>query len=150
MNYWGLDYPPLTAWHSWALGSISAMIEPESMVLGESRGYLTSSHKLFMRLTVIIGDLIVFVPAVFLFFKMYYRYLSGGVKYSAVILIFLSPPLLLIDHGHFQYNSIMLGLSLWAVVLVCHDYLGLSAILLALALNFKQMALYYVLPFGCL
>mmetsp|Transcript_20733 Transcript_20733/g.20645 ORF Transcript_20733/g.20645 Transcript_20733/m.20645 type:complete len:168 (+) Transcript_20733:680-1183(+) len=120
------------------------------MVLGESRGYLTSSHKLFMRVSVILGDLFVYIPAIFMFFKMYYRYLSGGVKYSVMILVFLSPPLILIDNGHFQYNSIMLGFSLWAIVLVYYDYLGLSAILLALALNFKQMALYYVLPFLCI
>ncbi|CAG9310958.1 unnamed protein product [Blepharisma stoltei] len=150
LEYWGLDYPPLTAWHSWFFGSISSIIEPESMVLGESRGYLTSSHKLFMRISVILGDLFVYVPAIFMFFKMYYRYLSGGVKYSVIILVFLSPPLILIDNGHFQYNSIMLGFSLWAIVLVYYDYLGLSAILLALALNFKQMALYYVLPFLCI
>jgi len=150
LNYWGLDYPPLTAWHSYVMGTISASLEPESMVLHESRGYLTSTHKLFMRLTVIISDLLVFFPGLLVFFKLYYKNLSPGVKFSALILILGSPPILLVDHGHFQYNTVMLGFSLWAVLLALYDYLSLSAIMLALALNFKQMSLYYALPFGFL
>ena len=33
-------------------------------------------------------------------------------------LLLLLPPLVLIDHGHFQYNSTALGLALWGIALV--------------------------------
>uniref|UniRef100_A0A914CGR0 Alpha-1,3-glucosyltransferase n=1 Tax=Acrobeloides nanus TaxID=290746 RepID=A0A914CGR0_9BILA len=29
LNYWGLDYPPLTAYHSWLMGKISYLLNPE-------------------------------------------------------------------------------------------------------------------------
>lgn len=45
LGYWGLDYPPLTAYVSWACGMISTLVEPASMVLGLSRGYETGTHK---------------------------------------------------------------------------------------------------------
>ena len=67
------------------------------------------------------------------------------------------PPLLLIDHGHFQYNGVCIGLVLlWVlgVAAACRSpatalpttaECGAAAAFM-LALNFKQMALYYALP----
>jgi len=49
LQYWGLDYPPLTAYHSWLCGRVAQLLEPASMALFESRGYETESSKLFMR-----------------------------------------------------------------------------------------------------
>ena len=68
---------------------------------------------------------------------------------SLLLLILLQPALILIDHGHFQYNCVSLGLTLWAVIAVTthHDILG--SILFTLALNYKQMELYHALPFFC-
>jgi len=37
-------------------------------------------------------------------------------KYSVLLLVLCSPLLILIDHGHFQYNAVMSGLALWAVI----------------------------------
>lgn len=45
LDYWGLDYPPLTAYVSWACGQLSRMVDPASMSLGLSRGYEAPSHK---------------------------------------------------------------------------------------------------------
>lgn len=45
LEYWGLDYPPLTAYVSWACGQLSRAVEPASMTLGLSRGFETPSHK---------------------------------------------------------------------------------------------------------
>lgn len=60
----------------------------------------------------------------------------------------LQPALLLIDFGHFQYNSVMLGLTLLAMnaFTAGHDRLG--AIFFVLSLGFKQMALYYAPAIG--
>lgn len=64
--YWNLDYPPLTAFHEYFLGRLSRWFEPES-VSNESHGYLTQTHKLFMRWSVILSDLIVFHTAAVFF-----------------------------------------------------------------------------------
>lgn len=59
-----------------------------------------------------------------------------------------SPPLMFVDHGHFQPNSMMHGLVLWGIYFLIKGKIEFSVIAMVLALNFKQMALYYGLPFG--
>src|SRR5699024_2585506 len=45
-----------------------------------------------------------------------------------------------------RFNSISLGFLLWTVVLLRKEQDILAAVLFCLALNYKQMALYYSLP----
>uniref|UniRef100_A0A8B9U6N9 Alpha-1,3-glucosyltransferase n=1 Tax=Anas zonorhyncha TaxID=75864 RepID=A0A8B9U6N9_9AVES len=49
--YWGLDYPPLTAYHSFLCAYIAKLINPDWIALHTSRGYESQLHKLFMRTT---------------------------------------------------------------------------------------------------
>ena len=63
--YWGLDYPLLTAYHSWVCGAIASRLNPDWVTLRTSRGYESSEHKLFMRYTVLVADVVVFFSAVF-------------------------------------------------------------------------------------
>lgn len=58
------------------------------------------------------------------------------------------PPFIFIDHGHFQPNSVMHGLVLWGVYHLIRGRIELSVIVMVLAVNFKQMALYFALPFA--
>ncbi|RXN35569.1 dolichyl pyrophosphate Man9 c2 alpha-1,3-glucosyltransferase [Labeo rohita] len=51
LNYWGLDYPPLTAYHSLVCAYVAKLLNPEWVELYASRGYESHSHKLFMRAT---------------------------------------------------------------------------------------------------
>lgn len=67
--YWGLDYPPLTAYHSWICGYLSQIINPEWILLDTSRGHESYEHKLFMRYSVLFADAFVMFPAVFFIFK---------------------------------------------------------------------------------
>jgi alpha-1,3-glucosyltransferase len=46
-----------------------------------------------------------------------------------------------------RYNSAMLGFSLWAIALMVNGHDILGGIMFCLSLSFKQMALYYSLPF---
>ena len=61
--YWGLDYPPLTAYHSFALGQASNLINSSWAALHASRGEESSQHRLFMRGTVLVTDLLLLLPA---------------------------------------------------------------------------------------
>lgn len=49
LQYWGLDYPPLTAYHSWVCGKVLGWLDPASMELTASRGYETPGNKTAMR-----------------------------------------------------------------------------------------------------
>jgi alpha-1,3-glucosyltransferase len=52
--------------------------------------------------------------------------------------ILLQPASLLIDHGHFQYNNISLGLATAAASVVAAGYDCAGSALFCLALNHKQ------------
>uniref|UniRef100_A0AAY5F451 Alpha-1,3-glucosyltransferase n=1 Tax=Electrophorus electricus TaxID=8005 RepID=A0AAY5F451_ELEEL len=148
LSYWGLDYPPLTAYHSLLCAYVAKLINPAWVELHTSRGYESSSHKLFMRTTVLIADILLYIPAVFL----YCFYLSNGSskkKVATALCILLYPGLILIDYGHFQYNNVSLGLALWGVVGLGSGWDLLGSLAFTLALNYKQMELYHSLPFFC-
>ncbi|KAM6920897.1 dolichyl pyrophosphate Man9GlcNAc2 alpha-1,3-glucosyltransferase [Xenentodon cancila] len=148
LNYWGLDYPPLTAYHSWLCAYIAKMINPEWVELLRSRGFESPSHKLFMRTTVLVADMVIYIPAVVL----YCFYLTDGSskqKVSTLLCILLYPGLILIDYGHFQYNGVSLGFALWGVLALGLGWDVLGSMAFSLALNYKQMELYHALPFFC-
>ncbi|XP_018310035.1 dolichyl pyrophosphate Man9GlcNAc2 alpha-1,3-glucosyltransferase isoform X2 [Mycetomoellerius zeteki] len=56
LQYWGLDYPPLTAYHSLLLGHVANRIDPSFVKLRESRGFENAAHKYFMRLTEVVDQ----------------------------------------------------------------------------------------------
>lgn len=154
--YWGLDYPPLTAYHMYALGYISNKFLNSSWTeLEKSRGFESQQHKLFMRSTVILSDLLIYIPAVVYYFykiqPIQYNSPPSGIHkqnialYAALVLLY--PGQILIDHGHFQYNCVFMGLVLWAVIFMSKGKKFTAALFFTLALSYKQMALYYSLPF---
>jgi alpha-1,3-glucosyltransferase len=64
LAYWGLDYPPLSAYQSWLCGVTIAAVEPDALALGASRGYETPSSKRLMRASVLAFDALCLFPAV--------------------------------------------------------------------------------------
>eukprot|EP00126_Sphaerothecum_destruens_P009780 Sdes_comp20583_c0_seq2m15536 len=99
-----------------------------------------------MRWSVFVSDLIFFFPAVFFFLSIIEKKIFPlsnlkKIKYSLVIL--LQPGLLLIDHCHFQYNCVSLGLSLYSIAFFLDDFDFLGCFFFVLALNYKQMSLYF-------
>lgn len=145
LQYWGLDYPPLTAYHSWLLGMFGKLNDSSWFKLDVSRGFENTDLKSYMRLTVILSELIFYIPAVLQYTHCmgYYNNASSiDQNIIAAAIIFL-PDLTIIDHGHFQYNSVMLGLSLMAVNNLLYNNIGLASIFFVMAICFKQMALYY-------
>ena len=147
LMYWGLDYPPLTAYHSFICGKVAKLINPAFVALNSSRGFESASHKLFMRYTVFVTDLLIYIPAAFLFCSLGVRSADEKSKalqcFSSLILY---PGIYLIDYGHFQYNNVSLGLFILAVALIMSNYDILGGISFVFALNYKQMELYHALP----
>lgn len=148
LYYWGLDYPPLTAYHSLICAYVAKIINPDWVELHTSRGYESPAHKLFMRATVLVADLLIYFPAV----VVYCLYLTEGSskrKASILLCFLLYPGLILIDYGHFQYNAVSLGFALWGVLSLGLGRDVLGSVAFCLALNYKQMELYHALPFFC-
>uniref|UniRef100_A0A8C2KA67 Alpha-1,3-glucosyltransferase n=1 Tax=Cyprinus carpio TaxID=7962 RepID=A0A8C2KA67_CYPCA len=148
LNYWGLDYPPLTAYHSLVCAYVAKLLNPEWVELHASRGYESHSHKLFMRATVLFTDILIYIPAVLLY-CFYFCDGSSKQKVATAFCILLYPGLILIDYGHFQYNSVSLGLALWGILGLGLGWDLFGSLAFTLALNYKQMELYHSLPFFC-
>lgn len=146
LEYWGLDYPPLTAYVSYVCGLLShVLVGPETVALFTSRGIEDPTHKTFMRATVLFLDLMVYGMAVWYSVD---RSTDGRRQSSLWIfaLAMAQPAILLIDHGHFQYNTVALGLSIAAFsYMVQPEFKNclIGSVFFCLALNFKQMTLYY-------
>lgn len=174
--YWGLDYPPLTAYVSWLLGAAAEVAVPQLVALHSSRGYEGLDGKLFMRATVLLSDLLVLFPSVALLAALLEQRgnltltltpsrgasdrkrkakrksndeddaIVGPLITAAsfrLLSVLLMPSLLLIDHGHFQYNGVSLGLALLGSMCILTDRDCYGSALFCLSLNFKQMSLYY-------
>lgn len=147
LQWWGLDYPPLTAYHSWLCGKIGSLIDPSWFALFSSRGLHDPTLKIFMRATVIVSEYLIYVPAVVVFVRRFSR-LSGVASWSAsvaLVAILMQPATILIDHVHFQYNTVMLGFVVASMSSMLAGRNLWSAVFFVAALGFKQMALYYAL-----
>lgn len=146
LQYWGLDYPPLTAYHLWLFGKLGSLVNSDWFKLDISRGIENPQIKTFMRYSSIISELIVYIPAIMQLTSLLggQRAKLGRMHQLVVIALILSQPaLILIDHGHFQYNSVMLGLFLFSVIDLLKGNLVLASVWFMSSVLFKQMALYY-------
>ena len=69
--------------------------------------------RVFMRRSVLVCDLLVFLPAALACAAAGAP--AGRARLGLFALLCALPPLVLVDHGHFQYNCVSLGLTLWAM-----------------------------------
>jgi alpha-1,3-glucosyltransferase len=98
-----------------------------------------------MRATVLVSEYLVYVPAAIIFLRRYGRAQGVGATSQSVALVafLMQPATILVDHGHFQYNSVMLGFVIAALSSLYAGRLMWSCIFFVAALGYKQMALYY-------
>jgi alpha-1,3-glucosyltransferase len=145
LEWWGLDYPPLTAYHSWILGKIGDFIDPVWLALHTSRGLDDPTLKVFMRATVIVSEYLIYIPATVIFVRRFSRFYGVHTWDASVALvaILMQPATILIDHVHFQYNTVMLGFVLASMSSMLAGRLLWGCVFFVAALGFKQMALYY-------
>ena len=134
-----MDYPPLCAYLHWAISQLVVGLLGTEPLL--TQGYQDWSYVALMRAVVIVLDLVVYQSAVYA--------MRGELKNGLQLALAMNIPcMIIVDHGHFQFNSVMHGLVLWAVVMITRGHLVRATIFMVLAVMFKQMALYFALPFG--
>ncbi|KAI4223074.1 MAG: hypothetical protein L6R36_005676 [Xanthoria steineri] len=145
LPYWGLDYPPLTAYHSWLLGKIGSIIDPRWFALDTSRGFEDQLLKVYMRATVLVSEYLVYIPAAIILNRKLGRMrgVSTWESLVALVAILMQPATILIDHAHFQYNTVMLGFTLASISSMLAGRALWGCVFFVAALCYKQMALYY-------
>lgn len=167
LMYWGLDYPPLTAWTSALWGQVARVLRPEMVALRVSRGIETPSVITFMRVSVLATDILIFIPSMLLCLVGIGELLPAAIPTTStsppslntvaratptaalfipLCIVLCQPGLLLIDHGHFQYNGFSLGLTAACLVALHRRRPLLACVAFTLALNYKQMSLYHSVP----
>lgn len=125
------------------LNCSAQMVEPAWVELLRSRRCERQGLVLFMRLSVVLADVLCLLPALLLFAR------NRSYAFRLKLWLLSSPALLLVDHGHFQYNTLMLGLAVAGVVMLL-DYrrpLVATALVCCSAL-FKQTGAYFVPAFA--
>lgn len=104
-----------------------------------------------MRFTSLIIDILFMIPPNILLFKKLQlnsmKYSCLGLYLVGLFILLIKPDQILIDHGHFQYNSITMGCILYAFYFLLTKKYYLCCIFFTVALNCKQMAIYFALAF---
>ncbi|KAF1812452.1 dolichyl glycosyltransferase [Eremomyces bilateralis CBS 781.70] len=135
---WTLDYPPFFAYFEWLLSQCARWVDP-AMLRIDNLNYDSWSTVAFQRSTVILTELVL----VYALHRITASSPTKPTTHTAALSILLSPGLLLIDHLHFQYNSLLYGLLLLSLHLAHRPRSLLpSALLFAALLCFKHIYLY--------
>ena len=156
LEWWGLDYPPLTAYHSWVLGKVGQVVgrwtahgvgdgTGEWFAMYLSRGLDDEGLKVFMRGSVVVSEYLIYIPAAVICVRHLARLSNVSTWETSIALaaILMQPAAILIDHGHFQYNTVMLGFMLATISSMLAGRALWSCVFFVCALGFKQMALFY-------
>lgn len=98
-----------------------------------------------MRATALVSEYLIYVPALIILNRKLAR--NGGLSVwessIALTAILMQPATMLVDHAHFQYNTVMLGFTLATMSSLLAGRYFWSCVFFVAALGFKQMALYY-------
>jgi alpha-1,3-glucosyltransferase len=98
-----------------------------------------------MRATVLISEYLTYVGLLVIFLRRYTRQQHVDLWDSSIALVavLMQPATLLIDHGHFQYNTVMLGFAVACMANLVQENYARACIDFVACLSFKQMGLFY-------
>lgn len=135
-SQWTLDYPPFFAYFSWVLSIPAKLWDPRIVDLQGELEYDSWKCVLYMRLTVIVTELVL-AGALFALSRQAGN-TSSASKVPAVIAaaLLLHPGLIIVDHIHFQYNGFLFGILLWSIWAAREVSSGLDALFLIFCSGF--------------
>jgi alpha-1,3-glucosyltransferase len=123
-----LDYPPNFAYFEWILSNnpLTKMFLPENDqcldLLPDWDNTPSNECVIFQRSTVILSDIILWIGA-YVACRAMFHGKSGKDFTVSFLLIVLNPGLLFLDHVHFQYNGMLLGVLLLSLGLLMNGNL---------------------------
>lgn len=133
---WTLDYPPFFAWMEHGLAHIARYFDPEMLEV-TNLDYASKETIRFQRLSVVFTEFLLLVAVAWVTHRW-----PVARRRLALFLVAASPGIIIVDHIHFQYNGVLLGifvLSIWACA-GGKEILG--GALFAALLCFKHIFLY--------
>ncbi|ODV97569.1 hypothetical protein PACTADRAFT_88 [Pachysolen tannophilus NRRL Y-2460] len=140
-SQWTLDYPPFFAYFEWLLSQFVPNIVKEDGCLDiVDKGVYSWPTIYFQRSTVIISEILYFVAL-----QWYVNSSSPKDKSRSFVVassLALSPGLFIVDHIHFQYNGMMFGILVFALVAAKLQKYCLCAFCFSTLLCFKHIFLY--------
>ncbi|KAF4690757.1 glycosyl transferase [Perkinsus olseni] len=147
-SQWTLDYPPVFAYFEKVLATVAAgvaystnsdnlwkMLDPLAQ-----DAVAPQSVVVFQRLTVILSDLTL-IPGVLLLCPSL-RAPMKTLRYLGLLYMLAMPALLLIDHVHFQYNGMLLGVYFSAIGLMQRGKVLAGAVTFTLLVLSKHIFAY--------
>ncbi|CBY34972.1 unnamed protein product [Oikopleura dioica] len=139
---WTLDYPPFFAYFEKLLSKYAAKYDP-LLVKIQKDPISTDNVVFFQKMTVVFTDITVLFGAYF-FCK---SFNSRKNNLEVAFLISCNAALFIIDHIHFQYNGLILGLLLCFLAAFMNGKLKTAALVFSFLLHLKHLFL-YVAPFA--
>ena len=138
---WTLDYPPLFAWFEWLL-ALGAPLFDRGMLVVSATPYASPATILYQRLTVIATDAALLLGSHSLAAASTTS--SGRAERVAVAvsLTVLNAGLILVDHVHFQYNGVLIGILLLSCGALASGRERWAAAIFAVLLNMKHLFLF--------
>ncbi|RHY26756.1 hypothetical protein DYB32_008806 [Aphanomyces invadans] len=146
---WTLDYPPFFAWFERLLGAAATYVDPGMLNL-HALGYASHRTIVFQRLSVILSDVVLFA-SIIKYCNAWPRVTTTEVAFNTnkrvvvVLLTFLDAGLIMVDHVHFQYNGVLLGLLILSVAYIRDGQDVKGAFVYAVLLMMKHIYLYVAL-----
>ncbi|OQR99237.1 dolichyl pyrophosphate Glc1Man9GlcNAc2 alpha-1,3-glucosyltransferase-like [Achlya hypogyna] len=146
---WTLDYPPFFAWFERLLGLAAAYVDPKMLAL-TPLNYASPATVVFQRLSVIVSDIVLYC-AIVKYCNSWPRVTTTEVAFNTnkrivvLLLTFLDAGLLMVDHVHFQYNGMLLGLLILSVAYIRDGDDVKGAFVYAVLLMMKHIYLYVAL-----
>ncbi|KPM09830.1 dolichyl pyrophosphate Glc1Man9GlcNAc2 alpha-1,3-glucosyltransferase-like protein [Sarcoptes scabiei] len=158
-SQWTLDYPPFFAYFEYLMSFAAKYFDPKMLNI-QSKPYESYETIFFLRLTVIITDL-VFYYGVFMWIKLIYEqkqnvfarvpsissasrsdFFLSSTPFIQIALFVFNVGHLIVDNIHFQYNGFLDGLMLISMAYICSGRIYLGSFWFAVLLNFKHIYLY--------
>ncbi|DAZ93057.1 TPA: hypothetical protein N0F65_009731 [Lagenidium giganteum] len=143
---WTLDYPPFFAYFEYALSYVAAKVNPQLVAISATPIF-SDRIRLFQRLSVIVSDSVLF-HAINEYCASWPSVTTTEMGYTAqkrwaiMLLTVLDAGLLYVDHIHFQYNGMLLGLLILSATKFRQKKDLQGAALYAALLMFKHIYLY--------
>eukprot|EP01032_Pedospumella_encystans_P016506 gene16506-18833_t len=132
---WTLDYPPFFAYFEFALAQVAKFVDP-AMLQVDNLNHNSATTILFMRGSVIATDAVL-VLAAYMFVSA--ANMPASAKLSVFLMIVFNAGLLLVDHIHFQYNGILMGLLILCVYCAVTERYSLLALTFSVLVLMKHL-----------
>lgn len=139
---WTLDYPPLFAWMEYGIGKIAKYWMPEIVFLTHLNiPKMTVEMVEFHRMSVVVLDMVLLLAL------MYYmkKDTLESKKWTVLAVGGLDAGLMMVDHMHFQYNGLLLGILILSMACIRNGNDVGGATLFAVLLMLKHIYLYAAL-----